>query len=51
MASQADILQQLACDDGQGFLYAKPLGAEEARGLLRNDALTGISPELTEASH
>jgi ABC-type branched-subunit amino acid transport system substrate-binding protein len=37
-AAQLARLRELGCDDGQGFYFAKPLGADVARALLRCDA-------------
>jgi diguanylate cyclase (GGDEF)-like protein/PAS domain S-box-containing protein len=36
---QADILQKLGCTIGQGFLFAKPMPAEECRVLLGDNTL------------
>ena len=36
MPSQVDILENLGCRLGQGYLYAKPAGEDEAARLLRN---------------
>ena len=31
---QAEVLRELGCDIGQGFLFAKPLPAAELNGLV-----------------
>ena len=33
-AEQADVLRELGCDIGQGFLYAKPLSADDLELLV-----------------
>ena len=30
----ADLIGDTGCDEGQGFLYARPMGAEEVAALL-----------------
>jgi EAL domain-containing protein (putative c-di-GMP-specific phosphodiesterase class I) len=35
---QADVLRELGCDIGQGFLFAKPLPIEEFDSLLVTNA-------------
>ena len=42
---QADILQKLGCTIGQGFLFAKPMPAEECRVLLGDNT---VEPEEEE---
>lgn len=34
-AEQRDLLLQVGCDEGQGYLYSRPLTAEDATSLLR----------------
>jgi len=38
---QQELLEALACDKGQGYLYAKPLNAEEVPGWLRQRPVVG----------
>ncbi|HTB88234.1 MAG TPA: EAL domain-containing protein, partial [Steroidobacteraceae bacterium] len=35
---QVEILRRLGCSVGQGFLFARPMPADEILKLLRNDA-------------
>jgi EAL domain-containing protein (putative c-di-GMP-specific phosphodiesterase class I) len=44
---QLQCLEQLGCDYGQGFLFAKPMQAAAAEELLRGDrVLSVIRPQL-----
>lgn len=39
---QNDMLQQLGCEFAQGYLFARPVGREEAEGLLRGETVLDI---------
>jgi EAL domain-containing protein (putative c-di-GMP-specific phosphodiesterase class I) len=44
---QADQLEMLNCDFAQGFLYSKPVTADEALNLLNKNSFAGDLPENT----
>ena len=45
---QAEFLLAEMCEEGQGFLYAKPLPATEFEAFLRTNKI-GAPPEMLEA--
>jgi diguanylate cyclase (GGDEF)-like protein len=46
--AQAERLRQLGCRLGQGYLYGRPMPAEEARRLLADEAELGASESVAE---
>ncbi|MEW8228575.1 MAG: EAL domain-containing protein, partial [Candidatus Thiodiazotropha endolucinida] len=42
-ADQFDVLNNLGCDTAQGFLFSKPVGADEIRKILNSNIENGRS--------
>jgi diguanylate cyclase (GGDEF)-like protein/PAS domain S-box-containing protein len=47
---QLEFLHNCGCDEVQGFLFSRPVPADDATGLLRADAPGHASPETSEAA-
>jgi EAL domain-containing protein (putative c-di-GMP-specific phosphodiesterase class I) len=49
-ADQADLLGMMGCNSGQGYLYSRPLEAEDLTALLRSGAHAAAHPAIAAAN-
>jgi len=49
--SQADILRELGCDLGQGYLYSRPVTSGEIGALLRDQPPVALGPAFLDTLH